>query len=188
MNVKKKGFGGYWVQHIWFIILPLFIQTSGIMHTMFTDVWSDSTGTGPPDSDSGEEFLRLPEKLGPNASPGVSKVIIYFVSVPKWFMFVAYCDQIETLGHLIMLTQNIVSYVWFPVHRPDTVVRLIVILVSVNWKLSFGVFFFFLRRSQVKRQCFRPTVILININNFICDNIKIKTENLHTNFQTKMIS
>ncbi|KAJ9591286.1 hypothetical protein L9F63_002189, partial [Diploptera punctata] len=38
-----------------------------------TDVWSDSTGTGPPDSDSGEEFLRLPEKLGPNASPVVSK-------------------------------------------------------------------------------------------------------------------
>jgi hypothetical protein len=48
---------------------------------MFADVWSDSTGTGPPDSDSGEEFLRLPEKLGPNASPGVSKVIIYFVGV-----------------------------------------------------------------------------------------------------------
>ncbi|XP_021933504.1 uncharacterized protein LOC110836541 isoform X2 [Zootermopsis nevadensis] len=38
-----------------------------------TDMWSDSTGTGPPDSDSGEEFLRLPEKLGPNASPVVSK-------------------------------------------------------------------------------------------------------------------
>ncbi|XP_069703546.1 SH3 domain-binding protein 5-like isoform X1 [Periplaneta americana] len=38
-----------------------------------TDVWSDSTGTGPPDSDSGEEFLRLPEKLGPDASPVVSK-------------------------------------------------------------------------------------------------------------------
>jgi hypothetical protein len=44
-------------------------------HIVFTDMWSDSTGTGPPDSDSGEEFLRLPEKLGPNASPVVSKVI-----------------------------------------------------------------------------------------------------------------
>lgn len=38
-----------------------------------TDMWSDSTGTGPPNSDSGEEFLRLPEKLGPSASPVVSK-------------------------------------------------------------------------------------------------------------------
>jgi hypothetical protein len=42
---------------------------------IFADMWSDSTGTGPPDSDSGEEFLRLPEKLGPNASPVVPKVI-----------------------------------------------------------------------------------------------------------------
>jgi len=48
------------------------------MHIVFTDMWSDSTGTGPPDSDSGEEFLRLPEKLGPNASPAVPKVIIHF--------------------------------------------------------------------------------------------------------------
>jgi hypothetical protein len=79
---------------------------------MFTDVWSDSTGTGPPDSDSGEEFLRLPEKLGPNASPGVSKVIIYFVGVLKWFMFVACCDQIETA------------------HQTNTVVGLIMILKS----------------------------------------------------------
>jgi hypothetical protein len=78
---------------------------------LFTDVWSDSTGTGPPDSDSGEEFLRLPEKLGPNASPGVSKVIIYFVCVPEWFVFVAYCDQIKTADHLITHTQNIVLYV-----------------------------------------------------------------------------
>ncbi|PSN38730.1 hypothetical protein C0J52_15350 [Blattella germanica] len=30
-------------------------------------------GLSPPDSDSGEEFLRLPEKLGPTASPVVSK-------------------------------------------------------------------------------------------------------------------
>jgi hypothetical protein len=75
---------------------------------MFTDVWSDSTGTGPPDSDSGEEFLRLPEKLGPNASPGVSKVIIYFVGVLKWFMFAACCDQIETAGHLTVQTEHVV--------------------------------------------------------------------------------
>ncbi|XP_049806052.1 uncharacterized protein LOC126248753 isoform X1 [Schistocerca nitens] len=38
-----------------------------------TDVWSDSTGTGPPDSDSGDEFLKLPDKLGPKAAPIVSK-------------------------------------------------------------------------------------------------------------------
>ncbi|XP_068083689.1 uro-adherence factor A isoform X2 [Anabrus simplex] len=38
-----------------------------------TDLWSDSTGTGPPDSDSGEEFLRLPEKLGPTGSPVLAK-------------------------------------------------------------------------------------------------------------------
>jgi len=104
---------------------------------MFTDVWSDSTGTGPPDSDSGEEFLRLPEKLGPNASPGVSKVIIYFVGVLKWFMFVACYDQIETASHLIVYTQNTLSYARFPAHRMDTVVGLIVVLksgvlVSVN--------------------------------------------------------
>lgn len=77
---------------------------------MSTDVWSDSTGTGPPDSDSGEEFLRLPEKLGLNASPGVSKVIIYFVGVLKWFMFVAYYDQIGRAGHLIVHLEHVVIY------------------------------------------------------------------------------
>ncbi|XP_063217754.1 uncharacterized protein LOC134528243 [Bacillus rossius redtenbacheri] len=37
-----------------------------------TDAWSDSTGTGPPDSDS-EEYLRLPDKLGPASSPTLTK-------------------------------------------------------------------------------------------------------------------
>nr|CAD7399745.1 unnamed protein product [Timema poppensis] len=37
-----------------------------------TDVWSDSTGTGPPDSDY-EEYLRLPDKLGPSASPTITR-------------------------------------------------------------------------------------------------------------------
>jgi len=55
--------------------LPCKVSPPGLSSSSLpdTDVWSDSTGTGPPDSDSGEEFLRLPEKLGPNASPGVSK-------------------------------------------------------------------------------------------------------------------
>jgi hypothetical protein len=58
----------YCVQHTW-----------SVMCIVFADMWSDSTGTGPPDSDSGEEFLRLPEKLGPDALPVVCKVIIHFV-------------------------------------------------------------------------------------------------------------
>nr|CAD7425853.1 unnamed protein product [Timema monikensis] len=37
-----------------------------------TDVWSDSTGTGPPDSDY-EEYLRLPDKLGPSSSPSITR-------------------------------------------------------------------------------------------------------------------
>nr|CAD7453217.1 unnamed protein product [Timema tahoe] len=37
-----------------------------------TDVWSDSTGTGPPDSDY-EEYLKLPDKLGPSASPTITR-------------------------------------------------------------------------------------------------------------------
>ncbi|XP_023711952.1 uncharacterized protein LOC111866854 isoform X3 [Cryptotermes secundus] len=54
---------------------PCKISPPGISSSSLpdTDMWSDSTGTGPPDSDSGEEFLHLPEKLGPSASPIISK-------------------------------------------------------------------------------------------------------------------
>lgn len=46
-----------------------------------SDVWSDSQSTGLPDSDSGDEFMKLPQKLGPIASPIVCKVILKYVAI-----------------------------------------------------------------------------------------------------------
>lgn len=63
-------------------------STGGIGNTLFpsattlsgtttlsssTDRWSDSETTGSPDSESEDQYLQLPDKLGPNASPIIPK-------------------------------------------------------------------------------------------------------------------